>query len=1381
VHIAPAFGGFGAAAPAPAFGAPQPAPSGGLFGSAAPTPASGGLFGAAPAPTGGLFGAPATTPKAGGLFGAPAPGKNMIFSSFIYLCVHVLFNIFLYAAPAFGGFGSTAPAPAFGAPQPAPAGGGLFGSAPAPTPAGGLFGAAPTTPAAGGGLFGSTATPAPAGGLFGSTAPAPIGGMFGSAPTAVPQPVAAAPIVAPTPSADVLLAQQLATVENQKKQLELTEAWRGNPPSGSKVIASSFYDNSDRGWDSYTTQSSALMSYRAVPRSAAKIRPRGFTPSKQSPIAASSLKSGGSRNNGSPFLSPNGFISSATKSLIIKPGSLTPKPKTRLLLTNGIASERKDPSVANLENGRFESPHAIQYPTQDLQSHTPASTQPDSASPREGSHALNGNASPAQDFYRQVVGSPNGVDVHPASTSPRAMIEHIPTLTKVGYLVHPPINELAAKSEADLAAVSGFKVERPGFGSVEWEGAVDVRGVDIDSTVIIESKNVAVYDDAELNGNKPAQGSKLNRPAVITMYGIFPKSGADSTAEAKEKFSTKLAKTTKKMGAELISFDVESGVWKFRVGHFSKYGFNEDDSDSDDDANDTPSLATSLDEDERTELGGVSHFRAPTNEDDSTSGSAFSDVIGTSEYPIMVEDEEEEENELLEDANNAYDMITEELAGYQDTLELHTFEHEQPAEVLLFPIEADNENFDDKTNIRLLLPSEGRRFLPSRSGICSKLATQCGLQPSSSKFDYGLRMRKTFRVGWRPDGSFLHLKPSSNGKHRLVQSKPQISEETVDPLPLFKTHQKHSKPIKTDAEAPLFRLPQSSNAAIGDYVDSSASYALRSDIRKAVSSSFSLMACLYGGDDATNTTISSHRRLEAVSNWMKQVVADSVSNDIFSAQSKGDTYGSIFVALSGGDTSKASSLALDSGHHRLSLMLASSGAAGRSLFESQMEIWNKSGAESYVPSGILRLFSLSSGSLDTEKSLFKASKKTYQIDWRRRFGMYLWSCRHEESTISSLVEQYNSDVSNGVAPYPTPLYDGEITDSTLSVHKCVLHQILNHYTGAATLPGISSPPSHTTLNHDFSASFHLAACMTSLTKSSLTLNQEHTIIDAISSQLIMDGYWEWAVYATLSLIGNSKLTKSTVASRVMRARNVISMFYTSSNSYHTARRSFLENLGVPSEWFSAAVAYRSASEGAVFTHVEHLVHFDTLQAFKAVENIIIPHYILEGNDSRDQLMHILQSMGAGSHDLSADLIGASLCEQIYDFLLLSKKVQKLSLLSSEDLEIRRDEIQQMINQASTLQQFLFERHDTVREETPLVKIPFEVKLTPRHVYLVEVYRMLTNFRIQLLASEDGTPHKSKGCSSELVFALNADGLFGNGDGNGDSGCSILRGMSGFTA
>lgn len=468
----------------------------------------------APAPPGGLFGAPAPAPAAGGLFGAPAPAAGG-----------------LYGAPA-------------------PAAGGLFG---APTPArpGGLFGAPAPAPAAGG-LFGA---PAPAAGsLFGQPAPVPAaGGLYGAPAPAVP--------AVPPPSAEAVLAQQLAAVENQQKQLELLEAWRGNPPSGSKVVPTSQYDTDygndwNGGNSSYAASSSALLSYRAAPRSTAKIRPRGYTPSKQSPVTNLG------RKTGSPILSPNKFVGSATKTLFIKPSSLTPKPKTRLLLTNGVSNGT--PPVATLENNG----NSHQVPIQQLKSPTPINgSQPrpiDSASPVTPRAAAS-PTSPAHDFYRQVV--------DPSATTASPVVQNVdkhfaPTLTKAGYNVYPSISELEAMSEADLAAVSGVKVERPGYGSVAWDGAVDVRGVDMDSVVLIEAKNVLVYDEAEEKGEKPAQGSKLNRPAVITMYAIYPKDGAEASSDAKAKLTKKIEKSTKKMGADLISYDEDSGVWIFRVNHF---------------------------------------------------------------------------------------------------------------------------------------------------------------------------------------------------------------------------------------------------------------------------------------------------------------------------------------------------------------------------------------------------------------------------------------------------------------------------------------------------------------------------------------------------------------------------------------------------------------------------------------------------------------------------------------------------------------------------------------------------------------------------------------------------------------------------------------------
>jgi nuclear pore complex protein Nup98-Nup96 len=444
---------------------------------------------------------------------------------------------------------------------------------------------------------------------------------------------------------------------------------------------------------------------------------------------------------GSPILSPNRFVGSATKALFIKPNSLTPKPKTRLLLTNGAFNGSSDRSAGALENGNHDSPNA---------SYVTNGSQPkpmDSPSPQQTPRAAGTPSTPAHDFYRQVVDSTRS----PPSFSPlQAKNQFVPKLTKPGYTVYPSIAELEAMSEADLAAVTGFTVERSQYGSVAWDGAVDVRGVDIDSVVVIESKNVSVYDEAEERGEKPQQGSKLNRPAVITMYDVYPKDGAESSAEAKYKLKRKIEKSTKKMGAELLSFQSESGVWTFRVGHFSRYGLDDSDDDLDNDIESTPPLETSDDEEESVipanqikELGGASRMHAPIDEDESMS--AHTDKMSNTEISDQSESEEDGYQELNEidcAAEEAYAMMTEEVLAECEE-EVSMFEPLVAEEVkVLFPDEAADDLIRPVTQ-----PLKPIGPIPS-TGFCSMLAEKCGLnKASSSNIDFGLRMRRSFRVG----------------------------------------------------------------------------------------------------------------------------------------------------------------------------------------------------------------------------------------------------------------------------------------------------------------------------------------------------------------------------------------------------------------------------------------------------------------------------------------------------------------------------------------------------------------------------------------------------------------------------------------------------------
>jgi Nucleoporin autopeptidase len=87
---------------------------------------------------------------------------------------------------------------------------------------------------------------------------------------------------------------------------------------------------------------------------------------------------------------------------------------------------------------------------------------------------------------------------------------YVPKLRKLGYEVFPTIAELECISE----------------------GSVDVRGANLDDVVAIETKDVSVYQKDEEEGTKPEIGTKLNRPAVITLDGVFPREGRGVTKAA---------------------------------------------------------------------------------------------------------------------------------------------------------------------------------------------------------------------------------------------------------------------------------------------------------------------------------------------------------------------------------------------------------------------------------------------------------------------------------------------------------------------------------------------------------------------------------------------------------------------------------------------------------------------------------------------------------------------------------------------------------------------------------------------------------------------------------------------------------------------------------
>ncbi|KAA8492957.1 Nuclear pore complex protein NUP98A [Porphyridium purpureum] len=154
-----------------------------------------------------------------------------------------------------------------------------------------------------------------------------------------------------------------------------------------------------------------------------------------------------------------------------------------------------------------------------------------------------------------------------------------PVLTRAGYYTRPSMAALRSMTQAELARVEGFTVGRKAWGEVMWFGRTDVRGLDLDAIVFIEPREVVVYPDGY--GEKPPEGAALNKPALVRLLRVWKLSketGAPTTDPSAIKlFAKKLKAHCDKESITFVRYEGTEGLWEFEVEHFSRYGFDDED------------------------------------------------------------------------------------------------------------------------------------------------------------------------------------------------------------------------------------------------------------------------------------------------------------------------------------------------------------------------------------------------------------------------------------------------------------------------------------------------------------------------------------------------------------------------------------------------------------------------------------------------------------------------------------------------------------------------------------------------------------------------------------------------------------------------------------
>uniref|UniRef100_A0A8C8XM62 Nuclear pore complex protein Nup98-Nup96 n=1 Tax=Panthera leo TaxID=9689 RepID=A0A8C8XM62_PANLE len=165
----------------------------------------------------------------------------------------------------------------------------------------------------------------------------------------------------------------------------------------------------------------------------------------------------------------------------------------------------------------------------------------------------------------------NAYHMHPAGI----------VLTKVGYYTIPSMDDLAKiTNEKGECIVSDFTIGRKGYGSIYFEGDVNLTNLNLDDIVHIRRKEVIVYLD---DNQKPPVGEGLNRKAEVTLDGVWP---TDKTSRclikspdrlADMNYEGRLEAVSRKQGAQFKEYRPETGSWVFKVSHFSKYGLQDSD------------------------------------------------------------------------------------------------------------------------------------------------------------------------------------------------------------------------------------------------------------------------------------------------------------------------------------------------------------------------------------------------------------------------------------------------------------------------------------------------------------------------------------------------------------------------------------------------------------------------------------------------------------------------------------------------------------------------------------------------------------------------------------------------------------------------------------
>eukprot|EP00252_Welwitschia_mirabilis_P018640 TRINITY_DN4144_c0_g1_i1.p1 TRINITY_DN4144_c0_g1~~TRINITY_DN4144_c0_g1_i1.p1 ORF type:complete len:1049 (-),score=219.23 TRINITY_DN4144_c0_g1_i1:149-3295(-) len=946
----------------------------------------------------------------------------------------------------------------------------------------------------------------------------------------------------------------------------------------------------------------------------------------------------------------------------------------------------------------------------------------------------------------------------------------LPQYLKNGYFTKPSAQELEEREFIEpgyCSRVRDFVVGRLKFGWVRFFGETDIRFLNIEKIVEFGCSAVTVYRDEEW---KPPIGDGLNKPAEVTLL-------VDRRYSCKgfEKLKEKLRRTNEKQGAEFVSFDENSFEWSFTVPHFSRFGLDldEDNDEDEEEENRVPFDVSFPSWEKQQNVVDEMETEGDTEEPPMEDG-----------YNVdLVSDDDSDMFRGFQGSANQAPLVhslpehlgLDPIKVQEMKAVLFEEDNEDEADVFHFPASTKDLGEFDKARRKLSHKNSPLRESAKRNSsqkswqvssyqgkhhppllgyptkgpspmlmthqskaeyVALKRPRLEGFRLDSDKIDCpvskhvrnlvdaSLFMGKSFRVGWGPNGTFVHCgRPVGMVNDSAFGG--LSSEIHIQTVAIDRTVRDEGQVLKEDFVEMQFRSPLKLHKSLSVAVDGIENFPSKLKLRKVVCERtelanvcagyeefiakeltvarpskakqvllmhqivvWHLISVLFSenerkcvvlvdkgdamedGKDGTSASVDSEAepliRRAVFSSWVRDSVDHRVREEISSLE-EGSDLKRIFSLLTGRQLEEAVQLAAFRADVRLACLISQAGGSmmNRQFMAAQLEAWQAEGLDfSFIEDERLSLFKLIAGDI-------QGALGDRKIDWKRYLGLLMWYGLPPDSHLKTIIQCFEQLVIKGEAPKPVPIYidEGPLEEaSPLNVgnqYDMTYYLMLLH--AKEKLDDIELKRMFTSFSFTYDAlDYHMAWHQQSILQAISALDSKdlHIVYMSFVSQLLCVGECHWAIYVVLHMPPSTSCPL--LHEKVIK--EILFQYCEKWNASETQKQ-FLKELSIPMEWMHEALAIYCQYNGNDMEALGHLLQsFQWQKAHSLFVSSVAP--VLYCSSERSDILRLATAMELHKSEIADWDLGAGI---FIDYYNLRNQLKDNHITSNgEDLEAKYD-------------------------------------------------------------------------------------------------------------